>query len=504
MSLDVTTLALAKSYTNQYGGSGGGSSVPKPLTFDYMPEGYPTKSVQTTTLMEEQELAFEFSKEEGVYVALVTNAFKIVKGQTYTVNWDGTEYICVPSLADVGLIIGNLSIAGMGDDTGEPFIYVCNTDGIFGTLDTSASHTISVKTTAKTVTPMAYDYMPEGYPTKIVRTVTPMKEQQVAFALMEEMGAYMARLTNAFEIVEGQTYTVNWDGTEHECVGFFIKPNSVIGNLSIVGEGSDTGEPFVYAYNAKRHTGMLATLDTAASHTISVKTTAEIVTPIDEKYLPENLATKADVDNVHTTAVHAQTTAENAQTTANNAKTTADAALPKTGGAVSGNLTVDAKNDSYRTVISAGKMALQYVNREGTAENMVVISGRAIPSIVAGEDGPSGFKLSDRGLSLGYTSNNKDGIHLHHENGSSTAGEIVIQHTNQNNQAKERISIASTGRITCNNSLKFDCGSEIEVVQTYGKTGGSAIILRSSTANSTKRFRITVDDTGALKATEVT
>ena len=326
MSLDVTTLALAKSYTNQYGGSGGGSSVPKPLTFDYMPEGYPTKSVQTTTLMEEQEVAFEFSKEEGVYIALVTNAFKIVDGQTYTVNWDGTEYICVPSLADVGLIIGNLSIAGMGDDTGEPFIYVCNTDGIFGTLDTSASHTISVKTTAKTVTPMTFDYMPEGYPTKSVRTVTLMKEQQVAFALIEEVGVYMAQITNAFEVVEGQTYTVNWDGIEYECVGFFIKPNSEIGNLSIVGEGSDTGEPFVYGYNAQQHTGMLATLATAASHTISVKTTAEIVTPIDEKYLPENLATKADVNNVHTTAVHAQITAENAQVTANNAKTTADTA----------------------------------------------------------------------------------------------------------------------------------------------------------------------------------
>lgn len=47
-------------------------------------------------------------------------------------------------------------------------------------------------------------------------------------------------------------------------------------------------------------------------------------------------------------------------------------------------------------------------------------------------------------------------------------------------------------------------GSVIEVVQTSGTTGGSAIILRSSTANSTKRFRITVDDTGTLQATEVT
>ena len=38
--------------------SGGGGSISKPLTYDYMPEGYPSKSVGTVTLMEEQEVAF--------------------------------------------------------------------------------------------------------------------------------------------------------------------------------------------------------------------------------------------------------------------------------------------------------------------------------------------------------------------------------------------------------------------------------------------------------------
>lgn len=38
---------------NEAAASGG--SVPKPLTYDYMPAGYPSKSVQTVTLMEEQE-----------------------------------------------------------------------------------------------------------------------------------------------------------------------------------------------------------------------------------------------------------------------------------------------------------------------------------------------------------------------------------------------------------------------------------------------------------------
>ena len=34
--------------------------------------------------------------------------------------------------------------------------------------------------------------------------------------------------------------------------------------------------------------------------------------------------------------------------------------------------------------------------------------------------------------------------------------------------------------------------------------GDKEIILASSTANSTKKFKITVDDSGTLKATEVT
>lgn len=138
--------------------------------------------------------------------------------------------------------------------------------------------------------PLTYDYMPEGYPTKSVQTTTLMEEQEVAFALNGEFGAYMAP-SGIFEIVEGQTYTVNWDGTEYECVGFDLasKSSAVLGNLSIVGEGSDTGEPFIYVHNKKRHIAMFATHDTAASHTISVKTTVETVTPMAEEFLPSEV-----------------------------------------------------------------------------------------------------------------------------------------------------------------------------------------------------------------------
>ena len=136
---------------------GGGGSIPKPLTYDYMPEGYPKKTAAAVTVMEEQEVLFTDDKGNPPYFGYPAEPFEIVVGQTYIVNWDGTDYerICV----DFSTIpcLGNLSIADAGDDTGEPFIY---TGGRFLTLDASASHTISVKTAEEIVTPMAEEFLP--------------------------------------------------------------------------------------------------------------------------------------------------------------------------------------------------------------------------------------------------------------------------------------------------------------------------------------------------------
>ena len=141
---------------------GGGGSVPKPLTYDYMPEGYPKKTTGTVTVMEEQEIAFELIR--GVYMSAKINELEIVVGQTYIVNWDGTEYECVCSnFTNNARLLGNVSITGTGDDTGEPFIcqYIINqATSQFGTLDTSASHTIGVKRIEETVTPMAEEFLP--------------------------------------------------------------------------------------------------------------------------------------------------------------------------------------------------------------------------------------------------------------------------------------------------------------------------------------------------------
>lgn len=140
------------------------SNTPKPLTYDYMPEGYPSKSMQATTLMEEQEVAFELIS--GVYKSPIINELEIVVGSTYIVNWDGTEYECVCSVFNDNVrLLGNVSITGTGDDTGEPFIcqyIITRASSQFFTLDTSASHTISVKRKEEIITPMAKEFLPVG------------------------------------------------------------------------------------------------------------------------------------------------------------------------------------------------------------------------------------------------------------------------------------------------------------------------------------------------------
>ena len=126
------------------------------------PEGYPKKSVQTTTLMEEQELAF--ADEGGVYVVHIKGAFEFTEGRTYTVNWDGTDYECMGSVFNEIPMFGNTFIYGVGQDTGEPFVYMFeeNNFASLATSDTAASHTISVKTTGGAVTPMAPDFLPQA------------------------------------------------------------------------------------------------------------------------------------------------------------------------------------------------------------------------------------------------------------------------------------------------------------------------------------------------------
>lgn len=149
MSLDVATLALAKSYTNQHGG-GGGQVQPDwnqndSTAADYVKNRpFYTGAPVETVLVEESTVAF--TDYDGIYMGQPESTFVPTVGETYKVSWDGTTYESTCVNFNNLQVIGNLSIMGIGSDTGESFlISVGNGMGIrISTADTSASHTFSV------------------------------------------------------------------------------------------------------------------------------------------------------------------------------------------------------------------------------------------------------------------------------------------------------------------------------------------------------------------------
>ena len=324
---DKSSLVAAINEARQTGG--GGSSVQPDWNQndDTQPDYVKNRPFYTgdpveTVLVEESTVSFSEMKN-GKYQGELSSTFSATVGETYKVYWDGAAYECTCVDFRNTPVIGNLSIVGGGSDTGEPFVMgILNGEGIqIVTADTSASHTFSICVFAPEVVKIDPKYIRDMYYTGDPVETVFVEESTVTFA--ENSGLYIAEFPSTFEATVGETYKVYWDGAAYECTCVLIENLPAIGNLSIMGPGSDTGEPFLMGVKNGRRI-IIMTADTSASHTISISGLVSEVVKIDEKYLPNTVATKSEVEVAQTTASNAQTTASNAQITANNAKTTAN------------------------------------------------------------------------------------------------------------------------------------------------------------------------------------
>ena len=292
--------------------------------------------------------------------------------------------------------------------------------------------------------------------TDAVETVF-VEESTVTFA--ENNGLYIAEFPSTFEATVGETYKVYWDGTVYECTCVVFNHFIVIGNLSIAGEGSDTGEPFVMQV-ANGEGIQIATTNTSASHTFSI--VGHKVVKIDAKYLPENLdlATKSEVKNVKSTAQNALATALDAKTTADTAKTTADTAKTTADGCVkinnAGSFKICLNDNSYFHGSDTSGNSYYAFRQKSVTDTPIVLS--------IGASGGADFSISVT---------------------PSTSPTVKIKPPVYLNKLAD-IEIASYS------------GIRPQI------TGLGGITMYSSTADSTKKFKITVDDSGAITATEVT
>ena len=152
--------------------TGSSGSIPKPLTYDYMPEGYPKKDIEYVTLMEEKEVAF--TEHGGLMGAVSPVILDVESGDKLTIIWDGVSYdvvvkeLVVPGPSNlVEKMFGNLALINKGESEDYPFVYCGVSDPVnefyWDTTDTATSHTIKVMRQQVTITPMSTDFIPKNF-----------------------------------------------------------------------------------------------------------------------------------------------------------------------------------------------------------------------------------------------------------------------------------------------------------------------------------------------------
>ena len=247
-------------------------------------------------------------------------------------------------------------------------------------------------------------------------------------------GLYGASVQSTFVATVGEAYKVYWDGSTYECTCAVFDRYPAIGNLSISGAGSDTGEPFIMVVS--NGNGIeIATTDTSASHTISIsRFVPGVIKKIDKKYLPE-----PETDSyILITESYS--------------------------GTYSCNMTYDEIAELYAKYSDAiGLFDMRYnvfyfhlTRNENKGTQYRCISVRHSDNLY---------------FAFGFT----DDYHYF---------EILIH---------------KDGTIEENPNIEMNYMDELGFTNGY-----YPLVVKSSTEGSTKKFRITVDDSGALTATEVT
>ena len=288
-----------------------------------------------------------------------------------------------------------------------------------------------------------------------------VEESTISF--VENEGLYVAGFSSTFEATVGETYKVSWDGTVYECTCVDFNDNYAIGNLSCVGAGSDTGEPF-YIFLGSDKT--IATKDTSASHTFSISGIAPEIVKIPAKYI--------DKDASGYIVIHKNSTmTEREVQNYSNAILKGEAIFIIWDGICIESISFGSSNGVYF-------MSLKTLNGEKY-------------SIAQNGDGL--FSLNDRKFSGLYSPRN---IVV----GDACSSIYFHENTIKIIPSKIHPGVGATGAL-------FQVepnGTESKAFEVLGngEAVAPAIILYSSTADSAKKFKITVDDSGAITATEVT
>ena len=245
----------------------------------------------------------------------------ITPGKTYAVNFNGAEYKCeafaykIPDTSFTVTLLGDCSHSFDVPATGEPFGIMemdAETGAAMGMPDWRVvvqqhvstekyDFTISVAEVSETIHKLPGKFLPEGVPyLEPGEAVEILPACQPTYIAEEE--SFM--ITEGAPVLSaGETYIVNWNGTEYTCVGqdfSVMMPGAVyVGNGSIL-EMTDTGEPFVILSASENGTQMMGAMsfEGITELTLSIKAVRQTVHPVDLRCLPGVLDVTVDVSDM--------------------------------------------------------------------------------------------------------------------------------------------------------------------------------------------------------------
>ena len=276
-------------------------------------------------------------------------------------------------------------------------------------------------------------------------------------------GLYLSSFPSTFKATFGETYKVSWDGTVYECVCENYSNLPIIGNKSIMGLGPDTGEPFIiFNQSGLNEAGWVSvTKDTSASHTISISGFVAEVTQIPDKYISN---TFRDV-------------------------------------VIAGNPLNWSENDwtKYYGLFQSGKLLM--INGYGGSSS----SEGYVLSMFYASTNRNMSVVSSTGNLYRLMSNNDSEEDKFYWAPIIYSGEFYFLYQ-QTGSYINPLDREEYKKLEFSDGLRFTTknANEDAVSRNVVLEGDKEIILSSSTSGSTKKFKITVDDSGTLKATEVT
>lgn len=314
-------------------GGGGGASSWNDLT------GVPTIEVKTVDMVEVfPETTLTFSEDCYSFTDVLTFDDVFKEGNTIVLTIDGTSYTDIiktyvdPEIPCPLYYIGDVNLMLGKESTGEPYLlygmyFEGQQDIMLGikadTGTESSTHTVKIE--AVTIS-YSQESLPSNYPVKdLPVSWNSLKDRPFYidrsgvnenYVLFEEQTIDgFAKYTDGFmtdynqvqdillmedsELTDGAKFTVTLDGEAYDSTAVVVKEGSItlqiLGNLSMINTDLyDNGLPFAYLVSETLGEHILAINSEETSHTVKITCVKgeEKVVKIPKMYLPDNLSVR--------------------------------------------------------------------------------------------------------------------------------------------------------------------------------------------------------------------